>query len=144
MFINQKQCYQAGIVKFFAILCIVLFVIQGTLFSAFAIGKEQVREISDTAINTKKSAKTITNKNTNKITKTTKPLVIQSQVKGSQEQPNVIYIMPWQGIENPISIENNQRKISLPTFKPVNPKTFKAQVALFAAKHPANKKAQKQ
>jgi formylmethanofuran dehydrogenase subunit D len=67
-----------------------------------------------------------------KIAKRKGPLVIQSQVKGSQEQPNVIYIMPWQGIDNPITINNNKRSITLPTFKPINPKVFKAQVARFA------------
>lgn len=59
------------------------------------------------------------------------PLVIKSQVKGSQEQPNVIYIMPWQGIENPISIEGTKQKIVLPNFKPINPKSFKQQARLF-------------
>lgn len=59
------------------------------------------------------------------------PLVIKSQVKGSQEQPNVIYIMPWQGIENPISIDGDTQKIVLPHFKPINPKSFKQQVRLF-------------
>jgi hypothetical protein len=59
------------------------------------------------------------------------PLVINSQVKGSQEQPNVIYIMPWQGIDNPISIEGNTQKIVLPHFKPINPKSFKKQVKVF-------------
>ena len=55
------------------------------------------------------------------------PLVIESQVKGSQEQPKVIYVMPWQNIENPIIIEGNNQKIILPDFKPINPKTFKKQ-----------------
>jgi hypothetical protein len=59
------------------------------------------------------------------------PLVINSQVKGSQEQPNIIYIMPWQGIENPIRIEGNMDKISLPHFKPINPKLFRKQARLF-------------
>jgi len=59
------------------------------------------------------------------------PLVINSQVKGSQEQPNIIYIMPWQGIENSIRIEGNMHKISLPHFKPINPKLFRKQARLF-------------
>jgi len=59
------------------------------------------------------------------------PLVINSQVKGSQEQPNVIYIMPWQGIANSISIEGDKQKIVLPNFKPINPKLFKQQTTLF-------------
>lgn len=68
------------------------------------------------------------------------PLVIKSQVKGSQEQPNVIYIMPWQGIENPISIEGNKQKIVLPDFKPINPKLFRKQAALFYQVNPTKQK----
>jgi len=59
------------------------------------------------------------------------PLVIESQVKGSQEQPNVIYIMPWQGIENPVIIEGGKQKINMPHFKPINPKSFKQQSSDF-------------
>ena len=59
------------------------------------------------------------------------PLVIESQVKGSQEQPNVIYIMPWQGIENPVIIEGGKQKINMPHFKPINPKAFKQQSSNF-------------
>jgi len=66
------------------------------------------------------------------------PLVINSQVKGSQEQPNVIYIMPWQGIENPIRIEGNTQKIVLPHFKPINPKSFKKQARNFYKKNSRN------
>lgn len=60
------------------------------------------------------------------------PLVIQSQVKGSQEQPNVIYIMPWQGVNQVIEVKGKTRTISLPNFKPINPKVFKEQVRSFA------------
>lgn len=59
------------------------------------------------------------------------PLVIETQVKGSQEQPNVIYIMPWQGIESPVIIEGNNAKITLPNFAPINPKVFKKQAKTF-------------
>lgn len=59
------------------------------------------------------------------------PLIIQSQVKGSQEQPKVTYIMPWQGVNKPISITEHQRQARLPTFKPINPKVFRKQVAQF-------------
>lgn len=62
------------------------------------------------------------------------PLVIQSQVKGSQEQPNVIYIMPWQGVDKVIEVKGKVRTIKLPHFKPINPKVFKEQVRLFANK----------
>ena len=59
------------------------------------------------------------------------PLVIESQVKGSQEQPNVIYIMPWQGIATPIIVVGNKPKVTLPSFKPINPNVFKRESAIF-------------
>lgn len=62
------------------------------------------------------------------------PLIIQSQVKGSQEQPNVIYIMPWQEMDKIIEVEGKRRTIKLPHFKPINPKVFKEQVRFFANK----------
>lgn len=72
----------------------------------------------------------VKNKKNNKA----EPLVIQSQVKGSQEQPNVIYIMPWQGVDKVIEVKGKQRTIKLPHFKPINPRAFKEQVRLFASK----------
>ena len=63
------------------------------------------------------------------------PVVIETQVKGSQEQPKVIYIMPWQGIETPVIIDTDNPKITLPNFKPINPKQFKQQSALFYKLH---------
>ena len=59
------------------------------------------------------------------------PLIINSQVKGSQEQANVIYIMPWQGISKAITIDGHTNSIVLPNFAPVNPKTFKQQTRQF-------------
>ncbi len=56
-------------------------------------------------------------------------VMIESQVKGSQEQPNVIYIMPWQGAFQPVSINDNQQQVVLPQFKPITPKTFKKQLS---------------
>ncbi|UAL44980.1 hypothetical protein K8B83_09315 [Shewanella inventionis] len=61
-----------------------------------------------------------------------KPVVIESQVTGSQEQPKVLYIMPWQGITSPIDINNKDMRLTLPEFKPINPKAFKQQVRDFA------------
>lgn len=69
-----------------------------------------------------------------------KPLVIQSQVKGTQEQPNVIYIMPWQGVEDIIEVKGKSRTIKLPTFNPVHPKAFKEQVSRFSSKQLTLKK----
>jgi hypothetical protein len=79
------------------------------------------------------------NVNSQNVNSQKKPLIIESQVKGSQEQPNVIYIMPWQGIAEPIMIEGNKQKIALPNFKPINPKTFKKQAALFYSVNTKNK-----
>ncbi|TYK65401.1 hypothetical protein [Colwellia echini] len=67
------------------------------------------------------------------------PLIIQSQVKGSQEQPNVIYIMPWQGVEQIIEVKGKERTIKLPKFSPIHPKAFKQQVQFFANKQLAAK-----
>lgn len=55
------------------------------------------------------------------------PVVIETQVKGSQEQPTVIYIMPWQGINTPVIVEGERSKIAMPRFKPIHPKQFKKQ-----------------
>jgi len=59
------------------------------------------------------------------------PLIIQSQVKGSQEQPKVIYIMPWQGVDKVIAVKGKQRSIKLPHFNPINPRDFREQVRFF-------------
>lgn len=61
------------------------------------------------------------------------PLIIQSQVKGSQEQPNVIYIMPWQGVDEVIEVQGKDRTIELPHFKPINPRDFREQIRRFSA-----------
>lgn len=60
------------------------------------------------------------------------PLIIESKVTGSQEQPKVLYIMPWQGITNPITIEDKEMQLTLPSFQPINPKIFKQEVRDFA------------
>ncbi len=67
-------------------------------------------------------------------------VMIESQVKGSQEQPNVIYIMPWQGISQPVSINDNQQQVVLPQFKPINPKTFKKQLSRYYQQQQVNNK----
>ncbi|MCL1099202.1 hypothetical protein [Shewanella gelidii] len=60
-----------------------------------------------------------------------KPVVIESQVKGSQEQPKVLYIMPWQGITNPIALSDKEMQVQLPDFRPIHPKSFQQQVSEF-------------
>lgn len=88
-----------------------------------------------------KSEKTKNNKST--------ALIIESQVKGSQEQPKVIYILPWQGVSKPITINKQQNKTVLPSFEPINPKEFRMQVSAFHREHsktsvPVNKPSSKQ
>jgi len=68
---------------------------------------------------------------TQKVIVTKAPLVIETQVKGSQEQPNVIYILPWQNIKSPIKVDGGKQTIILPNFEPVNPKKFKQHVSRF-------------
>ncbi|UJF21185.1 hypothetical protein [Shewanella sp. OMA3-2] len=72
--------------------------------------------------------------------KTNQPVLIESKVTGSQEQPKVLYIMPWQGITNPISVDNNDMKLALPQFKPIHPKVFQQQVRDFTAPIETNTK----
>jgi len=97
-----------------------------------AVAAESPITPTENSATTNKSATANKSATTEKIaTANQAPLVIKSQVKGSQEQPNVIYIMPWQGIENPISIDGDTQKIVLPHFKPINPKSFKKQARLF-------------
>ncbi len=54
--------------------------------------------------------------------------VIETQVQGSQEQPKVIYITPWQELNSSLSIEEHELRIRLPALAPVNPKVFKDSV----------------
>lgn len=118
------------------------------IFPVFAVEKnsKEITEVvevhsSKTNLSRANTSKTIHSQTVNSqiLNSQNKPLVIESQVKGSQEQPNVIYIMPWQGIEEPIMIEGNKQKISLPNFKPINPKVFKKQAALFYNMNVKNK-----
>jgi len=74
----------------------------------------------------------VNSQNNNKKANKAAPLIIQSQVKGSQEQPKVIYIMPWQGVDKVIEVKGKQRTIKLPHFKPINPRDFRKQVRAFA------------
>lgn len=52
-------------------------------------------------------------------------ITIESKVEGSQEQPNVIYITPWQDNHSVIQIQSPETVIKLPQLKPVNPVLFK-------------------
>jgi len=72
-----------------------------------------------------------------------KILTIESKVTGSQEQPKVLYIMPWQGIANPITINDQKTELTMPQFKPINPKIFKKEVRNFVAGQASKVKATK-
>lgn len=54
--------------------------------------------------------------------------VIETQVQGSQEQPKVIYITPWQELNSTLNIEEHELRIRLPALAPVNPKVFRDNV----------------
>ncbi|WP_016957253.1 hypothetical protein [Catenovulum agarivorans] len=48
-----------------------------------------------------------------------KKVVINSQVKGEQAQPNVLYIMPWQNMTPNIQIDQPKTQLVLPQLTPV-------------------------
>ncbi|EWH08216.1 hypothetical protein DS2_18528 [Catenovulum agarivorans DS-2] len=48
-----------------------------------------------------------------------KKVVINSQVKGEQAQPNVLYIMPWQNMTPNIQINQPKTQLVLPQLTPV-------------------------
>jgi hypothetical protein len=54
--------------------------------------------------------------------------IIETRVQGSQEQPNVIYITPWQENDKAVNIQGQSLRVSLPQLAPVNPKLFKKQL----------------
>jgi len=78
----------------------------------------------------------------NNTAKSKQPLIIKSKIQGSQEQPKVLYIMPWQGIKTPIVVEGKNMTITLPSFKPINPRVFKQQVKDFNEQQKINNKGQ--
>lgn len=57
--------------------------------------------------------------------------VIESQVQGSQEQPKVLYITPWQELASVVDIDDPELAIRLPAFKPITAKTFKQKVQAY-------------
>jgi len=72
--------------------------------------------------------------------KTSQAVVINSKIKGSQQQPKVLYIMPWQGIKSPIVVKGKEMQLTLPQFTPINPKVFKQQVSDFTKQQKLNNK----
>ena len=59
-------------------------------------------------------------------------VTIETKVTGSQEQPKVLYIMPWQGVTAPISVQGKNMHLALPQFSPIHPETFKNETRAFA------------
>lgn len=72
--------------------------------------------------------------------KTPASYVIETQVQGSQEQPKVIYITPWQELNSTLSIEDHELRIRLPALAPVNPKVFKDNVNNYYQQQKSNHK----
>lgn len=70
----------------------------------------------------KAESKKVTSKNT------PATYVIETQVQGSQEQPKVIYITPWQELNSTLNIEEHELRIRLPALAPINPKVFRDNV----------------
>ena len=74
-------------------------------------------------------------------TKQTKTLyIIETRVQGSQEQPNVIYITPWQENEKAVSIQGQSLRVLLPQLAPINPKYFKKQLINYYQKQAVNER----
>jgi hypothetical protein len=57
--------------------------------------------------------------------------IIETLVEGSQEQPNVIYITPWQENEQAINIHKPLLEISLPKAVPIVPKAFNKKLNIY-------------
>ncbi|WP_111979244.1 hypothetical protein [Algibacillus agarilyticus] len=114
-------------------MCVILTLLSTTLVSAEPNSVDK-KTVTETNITKQETQTTVTRLNTNtskpERNKST-PLIIESRVQGSQEQPNVIYIMPWQNVNEPIQIESKKIKIKMPEFKPLDPKRFKQQVQVF-------------
>ncbi|MCJ8319406.1 MAG: hypothetical protein MJK12_07220 [Colwellia sp.] len=97
-------------------------------FIAFnSLAKTEVNNQESKTIKKVQTEKKIENKSTT--------IVINSQVKGTQEQPKVLYVMPWQGTKKPIVIDSNNQTIVMPKFKPINPKEFKEEISRYYNKH---------
>ena len=54
--------------------------------------------------------------------------IIETQVQGTQEQPNVIYITPWKENDKSVDVEGKILEVNLPKLLPVSPKKFKTLV----------------
>ncbi|MER2493674.1 hypothetical protein [Catenovulum sediminis] len=65
----------------------------------------------------------------------TQTLMIESQVKGSQAQPKVIYIMPWQNMQLDKKLKLEDDDIQLPELQPIYPKAFKQAIKQHAQSH---------
>jgi len=66
--------------------------------------------------------------------------IIETRVQGSQEQPNVIYITPWQENEKAVSIQGQSLRVLLPQLAPINPKHFKKQLINYYQKQAVNER----
>ena len=119
-------------IRFFVIITMLAAVFSVKAFANEAEASSKVNSVTDKQAVTKiNEAKSTATKST-QVKSAKAPVIIRSQVKGSQEQPNVIYILPWQGVNKVIEVEGKQRTIKLPEFQPINPRKFKQQVKQFS------------
>ncbi len=118
------------LVRFDLYLRLALVIISALFVNGFAIANDETEQkanvtevlpsLSDKQIFLRAKAKEGANKSS-------KTLIIESQVSGSQEQPKVIYIMPWQGINEAITLDDRPNKLDMPKLHLINPKQFKHQ-----------------
>lgn len=103
-------------------------IIVGTAFAVTA--EQQVETVTqlDAASTTEPEITTELVKKAEPVPTKRKTYVIKSQVQASQEQPNVIYITPWQDLDTPIEIDSVNNAVILPSFQPVNPREFRKKV----------------
>lgn len=87
-------------------------------FSAKSLAEPAQQNSANTANTTKA-------KKQSKSKKAKKPYVIESLVQGSQEQPKVIYVTPWQVNEKKVFIKAQKPQVKLPKLAPINPTEFK-------------------
>lgn len=102
------------------------FIYSACLFDATAQSSNQALSSNQNQLNNQQQTQSNPATSNKKAVKS--PYIIETLVQGSQEQPNVIYITPWQDNQKAVSIQGQSLQVLLPTLTPVNPKIFKQQL----------------
>lgn len=120
--------------NYFAYLILIVFSVS-CIELAIATEVEPTQSVTEVKVNAEKNKEkdTATKAETRQPKLAKNIVTIESKVTGSQEQPKVLYIMPWQGINNPITVKDKEMQLMLPKVQPIYPKIFKQQVRAFAA-----------